>query len=79
MMKSLGAYNITLPQYNGQMVALSGLCIPQITSDLPIYPLKDVENDIQQHCTSSGGTNSFPKLPSAVGGEIHLMIGVKYL
>ena len=61
------------------MVTLSRLFICQITSDFPIYPLKDVENDIQQHCTSSGGTNSLPKLPSVVGGEIHLMIGVKYL
>ena len=61
------------------MVTLSGLCIRQITSDFLIYPLKDVENDIQRHYTSSGGTNSLPKLPSAVGGEIHLMIGVKYL
>ena len=77
--ESLGAYNVTLPQYNGQMVTLSGLCIRQLASDFPIYPLKDVENDIQQHYTSSGGTNSLPKLPSAVGGEIYLMIGVKYL
>ena len=61
------------------MVTISRLFICQITSDFPIYPLKDVENDIQQHCTSSGGTNSLPKLPSVVGGEIHLMIGVKYL
>ena len=73
-MESLGAYNVTIPQYNGQMVTLSGLCIRQIISDFPIYALKDVENDIQQHYTSSGGTNSLPKLPSAVGGEIHLMI-----
>ena len=79
MMESLGAYNVTLPEYNGQMVTLSRLCIRQITSDFPIYPLKDDENDIQRHNTSSGGTNSLPKLPSAVGGEIHLMIGVKYL
>ena len=46
-MESLGAYNVTLPQYNGQMVTLSGLRIRQITSDFPIYPLKDVEDDIQ--------------------------------
>ena len=78
-MESLGAYNVTLPQYNGQMVTLSGLCIRQLTSDFPMYPLKDVENDIQRHYTSSGGKNSLPKLPSTVGGEIHLMIGVKYL
>ena len=78
-MESLGAYKVRLPQYNDQMVILSGLCIRQITSDFPIYPLKDVTNDIQRHYTSSGGTNSLPKLPSVVGGEIHLMIAVKYL
>ena len=77
--ESIGAYNVTLPQYNGQMITLSGICIHQVTSDFPIYPLKDVENDIQQHYTSSGGTNSLPRLPSAVGGEIHLMVGVRYL
>ena len=78
-MESLGAYNVTLPQDNGQVVTLSGLCICQLTSDFPMYPLKDVENDIQRHYTSSGGTNFLPKLPSAVVGVIHLMIGVKYL
>ena len=61
------------------MVTLSRLFICQITSDFPIYPLKDVENDIQRHYTSSGGKNSLPKLPSAVGGEIHLMIGSEIL
>ena len=78
IIESLGAYNVMLPQYNSQMVTLSGLCICQIISDFPIYPLKDVENDIQRHYTSSGCTNSLPKLPSAVGGEIYLMICLKY-
>ena len=46
-MESLGAYSVMLRQYNSQMVTLSGLCIHQITSNFPIYLLKDVENDIQ--------------------------------
>ena len=77
--KSRGSYNVTLPLYNGKGITLSGLCLDQITSNFPIYSLKEVEEDICKHYKSTKGTDQLPKLPSRVGGEIHLMIGVKYL
>ena len=77
--KSLGTYHVTLPMHNGKTVTLSGLCLDQITANFPIYPLTDVEREIQMHYKSNEGKMSLPKLPFSVGGEIHLMIGVKYL
>ncbi|XP_066911762.1 uncharacterized protein [Clytia hemisphaerica] len=78
-MKSLGSYYVDLPLHDGRTTTLSGICLKQITSEFPIYQLKQVEEDIHKHYKSSGGTKSLPKLPSCVGGEIHLMIGVKYM
>ena len=77
--KSSGNYNVKLPLYNGKTVTLSGFCLDQITSTFPTYPLKDVEDEIRCHYKSTGGKLQLPKLPSSVGGEIHLMIGIKYL
>ena len=75
-----GTYNIRIPLHNGQTASLSGVCLEKITSTFPHYPLNKVEEDIHQCYKSFGGvTNTLPKLPSSVGGDVHLMIGVKYL
>lgn len=76
---STGLYTVTLPLHDGSTVTLSGLCLDQLTSEFPIYQLKEVEEDIHGHYKSTGGTTKLPKLQPSVGGEIHLMIGVKYL
>ena len=79
MTVSSGAYSVTLPLHDGKKITLSGICLDQITSKFPIYPLREVEKDITNHYESSGGTVALPKLPPVVGGDVHLMIGVKYL
>ena len=76
---SIGSYNVILPLHDGTKVTLSGICLDQITSNFPIYPLTEVEKEILHNYQSSGETKQLPKLPPTVGGEIHLMIGVKYL
>lgn len=76
---SLGTYKVTLPLHNGNEVTLSGVCLQQITSNFPVYPLDTVEKDIQRCYSSSGGLNKLPKLPASIGGEVHMMIGIKYL
>jgi len=76
---SLGSYNVTLPLHDAKTVTLSGVCLDRITSNFPTYMLKEVEREIHHHYQSSGGKRQLPKLPPSVGGEIHLMIGIKYL
>ena len=73
---SNGSYSVTLPTHDGTMVCLSGICLENITEDFPIYSLKHVEEDlIKDHPKP----NQLPKLPPTIGGEVHLMIGIKYL
>ena len=62
---SSGVYKIMIPLHNGHDAQLSGVCLPNITSGFPIYQLKQVEKD--------------PSLPSSIGGEIDIMLGIKYL
>ena len=66
--------------YNGRDASLTGICIKSITSTFPTYPLTEVMTDIQNLFNSSGHAEvALPKPSSSVGGEIHLMLGVKYL
>ena len=74
IISSLGSYHVSLPLYNGEIVTLSGLCLKEVTSTFPIFPLKEVEEDIIRDYQSTGGKQPLPKLPPCVGGEIHLMI-----
>ena len=77
---TLGTYNVKLPMYNGRDASLTGICIKSITSTFPTYPLTEVMTDIQNSFNSSGHAEvALPKPSSSVGGEIHLMLGVKYL
>ena len=75
-----GKYQLTLPLYNGKNVNLCGICLDTITSVFPTYPSKEIEKDIQNVYAKSGGNiNNLPKLPSHIGGDTDLMIGVQYL
>ncbi|MEM7375655.1 MAG: hypothetical protein AAF587_44090, partial [Bacteroidota bacterium] len=77
---SSGVYRIRLPLHNGHEAQLSGVCLPQITSIFPVYKLKEVEQDIiSAYCKSGGDPSNLPKLPSSVGGEIDIMLGIKYM
>ena len=76
-----GIYTVNLPLFNGEEAQLSGVCLDQITTAFPDYPVKgEVEDDIHEAYSHSGGKPELlPKLPKYVGGEIDFMIGIKYL
>ena len=65
---------------NGMSALLTGICIKSITSTFPTYPLTEVMTEIQNSFNSSGHSKvTLPQPSSSVGGEIHLMVGIKYL
>ena len=66
--------------FNGDEVQMSVVCLNQITSAFPEYPIKGkVEDDIHKAFVSEGGKPNFlPKLQETVGGEVDFMIGIKY-
>ena len=75
-----GIYQLRLPLHNGKNAVLSGICLEQITTSFPIYPLHGrVGDDIKEAYKRSGGTaNTLPLLPECVGGEVVFVIGAKY-
>ena len=75
----LGSYNVKIPTHNGQIASLSGICMEQITQTFPRYPLQEVSSDIRQHHQSIGCRSILPTTSTHVGGDVHFMIGVKYL
>ena len=76
---SSGIYKVNIPLHNGNEAQLSGVCLPQITSIFPIYQLKKVEQDIIKAYRQGGNDPAeLPSLPSSVGGEIAIMLGIKY-
>ena len=58
-----GKYQVTLPLYNGKNANLSSICL-------------DIKN---VYFKSGGNVDSLPRLPSHVGWDTDLMIGVQYL
>ena len=76
-----GIYQVRIPLHNNKNAVLTGVCLDQITSTFPSYPLKGaLQNDIHEQYTKSGGTASdLPGLPEFVGGNVDFMIGSKYL
>ena len=63
------------------MAVLSGICLENITSKFPNFPLHGaVMQDIQNAYESSGGdVSQLPLLPEFIGGEVDFMLGAKYL
>eukprot|EP00794_Sanderia_malayensis_P020954 gene20954-biopygen15460 len=62
------------------MASLSGTCLDDITGIFPQYPLDEPFKDIQDSYKVSGkDPKMLPKPSTIVGGEVHFMIGVKYL
>ena len=60
---------------------MSGVCLDNITSNFPLYPLQGkVLNDIiKAYKDAVVDARTLPKIPKLVGGEIDFMIGIKYL
>ena len=45
-----GWYSVILPLSDGTNATFSGLCLDQVTADLPRFVLKDVKNDVIRKC-----------------------------
>ena len=76
-----GEYRIKIPMFNGDIASMSGVCLEQITHEMPIVPLNtQVKDDIESRYIACGGNvEDLPSLPKGVGGEVDIMIGAKYL
>ena len=75
-----GIYTVSLPLANGGDAVMQGLCLDKVTGDFPKFSLKNAEKTIRNHYQKSGGDfGELPCLPSKVGGEVDIMVGVKYL
>ena len=75
-----GIFSICLPLHNGKNAVLSGLCLPKITSEFPVYELGNIESHLKKKCKTSKRhlLKRLPKLPSKVGGNTDILIGTKY-
>ena len=80
-MSQHGNYKVNLPFYDGSHTTMSVVCLGNITSKFPLYPLQGkVLNDITNAYKDAGGDpTTLPKIRKSVGGEIDFMIGIKYL
>ena len=60
---------------------MSGLCLDKVTGKFPEFSLDSADIDIREHYQNFGETPdvNLPQLPSKVGGETDIMIGIKYL
>ncbi|XP_066927799.1 uncharacterized protein [Clytia hemisphaerica] len=76
---TLGTYRVKIPLHDGTEVSLIGACLEKITETFPMYPLDQVERDINHQYSLSNQSGNLPKLAPSIGGDVHLMIGVKHL
>ena len=59
---------------------MQGRCLDKVTGDFPTFSLKDAEKTIRDSYMKSGGDfGELPCLPDNVGGEVDIMVGIKYL
>ena len=61
---------------NGQVASLTGTCIEESTTTFPQYQLTDVFQEIPQ--MYPGDPSILPTPSAIVGGDVHLMVGIKY-
>ena len=76
---SHGIYSVNLPLHDGQMIPMSGICLEQIIQTFPVYQLSSAKADLHKAYGSIGNVSTLPSLPSSIGGDVDIMIGVKYL
>ena len=75
-----GIYTVKIPINDDQNATMTGVCLERITQKFPDYPLRQVEEDIHNAFKKQNGDASeLPRLPKSVGGEMDMMIGIKYL
>ena len=75
-----GIYQITLPLFDGRLANMRGTVLDRVTSEFPMYSLDTgIETDIHDAYKRHGGDpKDLPRLPQRVGGNVDIMIGMKY-
>ncbi|XP_066913300.1 uncharacterized protein [Clytia hemisphaerica] len=76
---SHGIYLVNLPLHDGDMIPMRGICLDQITQTFPVYPLTPAISDLQRAFSATGDVSKLPSLPQSIGGDVDIMIGVRYL
>ena len=71
-----GLYRVKLPLSTGNYAQLSGICLPKLTDNFPLYSLCDAEKSLFD--TAGAIAKTFPKLPKTAGGKVDMMIGISY-
>ena len=76
-----GIYSVYLPLFNETDAGMSRVCLEQITSKFPIFPLHGkVLWDIREGYWKSGdNVNDLPKILKLIGGYVDFIIDIKYL
>ena len=72
-----GVYTITLPLKNGKQAEIDALCLDDITSEFPTYPLEKVNNDIRSYAKNYE-KEVLPNMSGEVGGKVHVMLVKHY-
>ena len=76
-----GVYTITLPLKTGIEAEMNALCLDEITTDFPKYPLDKVNQEVLTYVESNAKEllPSLPTLSGEVGGKVHVMLGKHYM
>ena len=73
-----GRFQISIPLHNGNEAKLSGICLDKITCTFPVISLDLAGKDLREgYRRELGDPSGLPGLPTSVGGETDIMIGIK--
>ena len=72
-----GIYRVNIPLADGQLASMKGACLDKLTQTLPTYQLGEAESTIRN--AFHGDKRYLPKLPKSIGGDVDIMIGIRYL
>ena len=70
-------YASLLPLANGNYQTVRGLTMPKVTGDMPQLNLVPAFDQIKAECPSNRRVQNL-KVPSVVGGQIQMILGIKY-
>ena len=70
-------YGSLIPLSNGDFQTVRGLTLKKVTADMPELDLRPAFEQIKANCVDNK-TISNLKIPKVVGGDIQMIIGIKY-